>query len=391
MTHGKPCLSHRSPSGANAQGETMGPGGLFAADPAEYAKLLRNLFESALLRAELGARGREHAREFYSLDRAVRQLDEVFQCTAVRGAAATAATLAGAPCLAYGASDGGARLVWHPDACGLARHHVEYAMNLPQWGAHLFPMLASAVPGAVLDLAPAVSLFTLSSIAASSPHAVRPYLLLPEPRFAASVRRTLEVNGVSSPVTVAEGRRDSPTTATAVGEAEALEALRKLCRGDDVGIIVIDAPGARAGWLARLGDALGDARPVIVIEPCPGEGDEPDPAGIILSGALWPCGYECLHATRRGTLVRGAGNGRGATLLFLHPLAHRGLRQRLVAAARRWAASQRAARVAAWPARIVRGARRRVRAMIVAGRAGAAQFATTGPPDAVARWRSPSP
>jgi glycosyltransferase involved in cell wall biosynthesis len=392
MMHGKPCLSHRSPSGANAQGETMGPGGLFAADPAEYAKLLANLFESAPLRAELGARGREHAREFYSLDRAVRQLHEVFQRTAVRDAAAT---LAGAPCLAYGACDGGARLVWHPDARGLARHHVEYAMNLPQWGAHLFPTLASAVPGAVLDLAPAISLFTLSSMTASSPHPLRPYLLLPEPRFAASVRRTVEVNRVRSPVTVAEGRRDSATTATttALGESEALEALRNLCRGDDVGIVVIDAAGARAGWLPRLGDALGSARPVIVIEPSPCDGDEPpDPAGIILCRALSPRGYECLRATPRGTLARGAGDERGTTLLFLHPSAHRGLRRRLVAAARRWAASRRAARVVAWPARVVRGARQRVRAMIAASRARAARFAAAGPrPDALTRWRSPSP
>jgi glycosyltransferase involved in cell wall biosynthesis len=73
MMHGKPCLSHRS-GVADAQPETMGPGGLFADDEAEYVQFLSNLLSDPDLRRKLGQKGRQHAQQHYSLEGCVSQL-----------------------------------------------------------------------------------------------------------------------------------------------------------------------------------------------------------------------------------------------------------------------------------------------------------------------------
>ena len=57
MMHGKPCLSHRS-GVADAQPETMGPGGLFANDEEDYVRLLSDLLSNRELRASLAEKGR---------------------------------------------------------------------------------------------------------------------------------------------------------------------------------------------------------------------------------------------------------------------------------------------------------------------------------------------
>ncbi|HBF34969.1 TPA: hypothetical protein DDW35_10455, partial [Candidatus Sumerlaeota bacterium] len=79
MIHGKPCLSHYSDIGANAQPETMGPAGLFALDAADYAKKLGQLFDDAKLRGQLASKARTHAEMYYSLPACVRELGCVYK------------------------------------------------------------------------------------------------------------------------------------------------------------------------------------------------------------------------------------------------------------------------------------------------------------------------
>ena len=78
MMHGKPCLSHRS-GVADAQPETMGPGGLFANDEDEYVRFLSNLLSDAELRRNLGEKARQHAQQHYSLEGCVSQLAVLYR------------------------------------------------------------------------------------------------------------------------------------------------------------------------------------------------------------------------------------------------------------------------------------------------------------------------
>jgi len=78
MIHGVPCLSHASKVGANAQPETMGPGGLFAGNLKQYEAHLLALSRSSALRLEIGESGRNHAKKYYSLESCSSQLLNVY-------------------------------------------------------------------------------------------------------------------------------------------------------------------------------------------------------------------------------------------------------------------------------------------------------------------------
>jgi hypothetical protein len=79
MMHGKPCLSHFSSEGANAQPETMGPGGIFAKSPEEYERHLEKLFTDPELRRKISAEGRRYASSRYTVPRCVEQLSKVYE------------------------------------------------------------------------------------------------------------------------------------------------------------------------------------------------------------------------------------------------------------------------------------------------------------------------
>jgi glycosyltransferase involved in cell wall biosynthesis len=59
LLHGKPCLGHSAE--CNAHRETMGPGGLWATTPKEYATHLRRLLDDPALRRRLAEAGRRYA------------------------------------------------------------------------------------------------------------------------------------------------------------------------------------------------------------------------------------------------------------------------------------------------------------------------------------------
>lgn len=74
LSRGKPCISHHSSVGANAQPETMGPGGFFALDEEEYVNVLHELIDSPDLRAKVGEAGKLHAETYFSREAATRDL-----------------------------------------------------------------------------------------------------------------------------------------------------------------------------------------------------------------------------------------------------------------------------------------------------------------------------
>lgn len=78
MIHGLPCLSHSSEV-ANAQPETMGPGGFFAKDQNEYTDLLQKLFSDEKLRIETGNSGKKYAEENYLLDVCLKKLLDIYK------------------------------------------------------------------------------------------------------------------------------------------------------------------------------------------------------------------------------------------------------------------------------------------------------------------------
>jgi glycosyltransferase involved in cell wall biosynthesis len=78
MMHSRPCLSHRTGI-ADAQPETMGPGGLFANDEDEYVQFLSDLLANADWRIALGRKGYEHAAQHYSIQGCVSQLTSLYR------------------------------------------------------------------------------------------------------------------------------------------------------------------------------------------------------------------------------------------------------------------------------------------------------------------------
>ena len=71
MVHGLPCLSHRVPGNANAQRETIGPGGDVVDDVAGYEAALRILLDDPETRSVVSERGRKHATQRFSTAAAV--------------------------------------------------------------------------------------------------------------------------------------------------------------------------------------------------------------------------------------------------------------------------------------------------------------------------------
>jgi hypothetical protein len=79
MVHGKPCLSHSSFTGNNAQAETMGPGGSLVDGIDEYAERLGALLGDDNSRARLGRKGLDHATEYYAPDACALELTSVYE------------------------------------------------------------------------------------------------------------------------------------------------------------------------------------------------------------------------------------------------------------------------------------------------------------------------
>lgn len=79
MMHGKPCISHYSPDGANAQPETMGPAGVFAMNESEYADLLGRLFTDGVYRNKLASKAKSHVESYYSMDKCIAETIEIYE------------------------------------------------------------------------------------------------------------------------------------------------------------------------------------------------------------------------------------------------------------------------------------------------------------------------
>lgn len=78
MMHGVPCLSHASPTGNNAQLETMGPGGVFAWTEHEYQRGLKELIDDTPMRERLRIAGLKHARREFRVDSTVEKLSAIY-------------------------------------------------------------------------------------------------------------------------------------------------------------------------------------------------------------------------------------------------------------------------------------------------------------------------
>ncbi len=78
MLHGVPCISHYSASGANAQVETIGPGGFFLKSRSEYTDKLLKLHSDPALRKNLGVLGKKHAEKYYGAELAADWLEGLY-------------------------------------------------------------------------------------------------------------------------------------------------------------------------------------------------------------------------------------------------------------------------------------------------------------------------
>ena len=77
IIHGKPCLSHASETGLNAQKETMGTAGLFATDEKDYIEKLHALFSDKTLRDRLTLEAQKNSGT-YSIENTIKSVIEVY-------------------------------------------------------------------------------------------------------------------------------------------------------------------------------------------------------------------------------------------------------------------------------------------------------------------------
>ena len=77
IIHGKPCLSHASVTGLNAQKETMGTAGLFATDEKDYTEKLYSLFSDKALRDQLTLEAQKNSGT-YSIENTIKSVVEVY-------------------------------------------------------------------------------------------------------------------------------------------------------------------------------------------------------------------------------------------------------------------------------------------------------------------------
>jgi hypothetical protein len=272
MMHRLPCLSHRS-AVANAQPETMGPAGAFAEDVDGYAAELERLYADADLRALRGAKGREHAERYYTLQSCVDQLVAAYG-RVIHGAGGAAERPP-----AYGRSDLGFLVAGDVDDPHSVAHHV--------------------VAGPIPDEPAADLLATLLPDDARYAEAGSAETLLP----------LVAARATAGPVHVA-----------ADGDATALHASVSLNGWEERVIVAAEpSPVAAVDWLtattpAAADDAVrsvtaGGARPALLLRAADG--------GATAS-SLQAVGYTC-RSVRRTSLGRPRGAG---WLLALHPDRH---------------------------------------------------------------------
>lgn len=77
LIHGKPCLSHYSDTGLNAQKETMGTAGLFAINEKDYTEKLYSLFSDKKIRDELTIEANKNSSK-YSIESTVKLVTDVY-------------------------------------------------------------------------------------------------------------------------------------------------------------------------------------------------------------------------------------------------------------------------------------------------------------------------
>jgi FkbM family methyltransferase len=78
LLHGIPCISHYSASGANAQVETIGPGGRFLKSRSEYKETLLQMYGNSATRKHLGELGNKHAEKYFNSEHAGASLEQVY-------------------------------------------------------------------------------------------------------------------------------------------------------------------------------------------------------------------------------------------------------------------------------------------------------------------------
>ena len=79
MSFRLPCISHYSFIGANAQPETMGPGGIFTKNEEEYFFELKRLIIDKSLRNNLGNLAKKHSKKYYGLEHSVRSVHSIYE------------------------------------------------------------------------------------------------------------------------------------------------------------------------------------------------------------------------------------------------------------------------------------------------------------------------
>lgn len=280
MMHGKCCLSHRSDI-ANAQPETMGPGGLFADNAQEYTTYLQRLFTHASLRQKLGTKGKAHAECYYALDGAVRHLESIYEMLTGRSEKAISSNAI------YGLTELGYLQAGNITSPASIAHNVMTGGIPEPYDVRLFSFFLPRMR-VMLDVGANIGLYCCVA-ARRAPEGARAYAIEPQPDCCATLKETVRLNNWENRLFIhatAMGERVDTATLYLSGTGSTLNkafcgnadlphievpvtTLDRFCeeqRLERVDFIKIDVQGGEFAVLRGGENTLARFRPVIYME-----------------------------------------------------------------------------------------------------------------------------
>jgi hypothetical protein len=270
MIHGKPCMSHLSTI-ANAQSETIGPGGFVVDGAAAYAQGILRLFDDSKLRMQLGDAARRHALRYYSLESAANRLAQIYEhvVSRPRGAITHQSTLSP---LTYGISDLGCLYPgMFEDPKSVSRHVLVGGVPEP-FNVHIFDYFVQEIR-TLIDMTENSAIFAPRLLATGSRDA-KAIVLKNASEFVRTLPSLVELNNWQGRVGLLESAFENKVRitfshATVPDQADVDSHDTAALSGLDCLRLGIDPAGSALPKL--LDDWILQFRPVVCIEPATDE------------------------------------------------------------------------------------------------------------------------
>ena len=258
MIHGKPCLSHSSDI-ANAQPETMGPGGLFAQDEKDYERELQRLFSDDMLRKTLATKGERHALDYYTVNSCVNRLADIY--TFLCPSAGVVREPVKAP-TAYGFSDMGFLYAGNVDRQTDIAYCVMTGGCPDEFGVEILRYFLPHIK-TMFDVGANTGLYAWIA-AHEGDEAIKVHIFEPQPDHRSIMERTVFLNNWEEKVSI-HATSLVPEQVKQTGHTDTLDHSAETLAVGKINFIKIDIEGAELAILEGAHRTLKQDRPVLFV------------------------------------------------------------------------------------------------------------------------------